>query len=84
MPKVNLLRQKKTKPHNHLAACLRGYKLSSGLTSQDIADQLCVTADTVRHQIARPADQWRIGDLKRFCDVIGAPYDEALQAAAKS
>ncbi len=85
MPKVTWLGtgKKKPKPYNALAATLRGYKLASGLTSEQIGKKLGVTAENVRHQIGKPANQWNIGALKKYCDVIGCPYEEALAAAAK-
>lgn len=85
MPKVTWIGAKKPKPKpfNALAAVLRGYKLASGLTADQIGKRLGVTGDHVKHMIARPADQWNIGALKRFCDVIGCPYQEALEAAGK-
>lgn len=85
MPKVTWIGTKRhqPKPYNALAAVLRGYKLASGLTAEQIGERLGVTGDHVKHQIAKPADRWNIGALKRFCDVIGCPYEEAFAAAAK-
>lgn len=85
MPKVTWIgtKRRQPKPYNALAAVLRGYKLASGLTSAEIGDKLGITPEHARRLIGRPADQWNIGALKRFCDVIGCPYEEALSAAAK-
>jgi len=83
MPKVKWIGGKKPKPVNHLAGVLRAYKLASGKTSEQIGQELGVTGSHVRQHIGRPADAWNVGDLKRYCDVLGCPYDEALAAAAK-
>jgi len=83
MPKVKWIGGKKAKPFNALAAVLRGYKLASGLTSAEIGEKLGVTPEHARRLIGRTADQWNIGALKRYCDVIGCPYQEALEAAGK-
>ena len=53
------------------------------MSAEEMGKRLGVTADNVRHQIGKPADQWNIGQLKRYCDVLGIPYGEALDAAAK-
>lgn len=84
MPKVKWLGEKKKKPpYNHLAAVLRGYKLASGKSSADIGEELGVTGNRVQHMIAQSADAWNIGRLRRFCDAIGCPLREALEAAGK-
>ena len=80
MPKVKWIRQKKV---NHLAALLREYKRAAGMSSAEIAEKLGCTADNVRRQIGKPADKWTIGALKRYCEAIGIPLDDALEAAAK-
>ncbi|MBR1565875.1 MAG: hypothetical protein IJ649_03835, partial [Oscillospiraceae bacterium] len=62
MPRVTWLRAAKPKREvNRLAAVLRGYKLASGLTSEELGKRLNCTADNVRRQIGKPADQWNIG-----------------------
>lgn len=83
MPKVKRIAGGRERPYNALAALLRGYKLAAGMSADEIGKRLGVTADNVRHQIGKPADQWNIGQLKRYCDVLGIPYGEALDAAAK-
>lgn len=85
MPKVKWIGgdKKPRKPVNHLAATLRGYKLASGLTSDEIGQRLGCSAQNVRHQMSKPAAQWQIGMLRKYCDAIGCPIEEALAAAAK-
>ncbi len=82
MPKVTWRSKPKPKV-NYLAAVLREYKRAAGLTSEKIADLLNVSPEHVRYMIGKPADKWNIGQLKEYCDVIGCPYAEALEAAAK-
>lgn len=86
MPRVTWLKAavKPKRGVNHLAMVLRGYKLASGLTSEDLGKRLGCTADNVRRQIGKPADQWNIGALLRYCDELSIPYEEALSAAAKT
>jgi len=86
MPKVAWIggeKRRKAKPVNHLAATLRGYKLASGLTSEEIAAKIGCSPENVRHQLCKPADQWQIGRLRQYCSIIGCPIEEALAAAAK-
>ena len=71
------------KPVNHLAAVLREYKRASGLTSDEIGAKLGCSGENVRCQIGKPAAAWNIGKLLQYCDVLGIPYDVALQAAAR-
>lgn len=82
MPKVTW-RTKPKPPVNHLAALLREYKRASGLTSEQLAEKLGCCDVNVRQQIGKPADQWKIGMLKKYCAAIGCPISEALEAAAK-
>ena len=82
MPKVTWISRPR-KPVNYLAAVLREYKRAAGLTSAQIADMMECTPEHVRALLGKPADNWRIGQLKQFCDVIGCPYSEAFEAAAK-
>ena len=81
MPKVRSLKPK-PKP-NYLAASLREYKRLAGMTSADIAAELGCTPDNVRGQIAKPADRWTIGQLRRYCEILGAPLAEVLAEAAR-
>ena len=86
MPKVAWIggeKRRKTKPVNHLAVTLRGYKQAAGLTSAQIAQRVGCSPENVRTQLNKPADQWRIGMLRQYCAVIGCPLEEALAAAAK-
>lgn len=85
MPKVKWIngQKKPRKPVNHLAATLREYRRASGLTSSEIAQRVGCSPENVRHQMAKPADQWQIGRLRQYCAIIGCPIEEALAAAAK-
>jgi hypothetical protein len=81
MPRVRSLKPPK-KP-NYLAATLREYKRLSGLTSEDIAKELGCSPVNVRAQIGKSADLWTIGKLRKYCAIIGAPFEEVLRAAAR-
>lgn len=82
MPKIKWI-GKKPKSFNALATVLRGYKLASGQTSADIGKKLGITPEQVRAQLGRPADSWTVGTIKRYCDAIGCPIQEAMEAAGK-
>lgn len=81
MPKIKYIAPKRRV--NYLAAVLREYKRAAGLTSAQIADVLECTPEHVRALLGKPADNWRIGQLKKFCGVIGCPIGEALEAAVR-
>lgn len=82
MPKVTWRNEPKVEI-NYLAAVLREYKRASGLTSEQLAEKLGCCDVNVRQQIGKPADQWKIGTLKKYCEAIGCPISVALEAAAK-
>lgn len=68
---------------NHLAAVFRAYRKATGKTSAQIGKELGCTAENARLQMNKPGKDWNIGMLMKYCDVLGIPYEEALQAAAK-
>lgn len=78
MPKITWMNRP-----NYLEGLLKAYKRSRGLTSEQIAEKLNCSPATVRAQLANPAKSWKIGTLLRYCDVLGVPYEEAFEAAAK-
>ena len=48
-----------------------------------IGEALGMTPAAVRQQLRRPSDSWRIGTLRRYCEVLQCPLEEALKEAAK-
>lgn len=49
----------------------------------DANDAIARLVKDCREMIGKPASQWQIGQLRKYCDVIGCPLEEALEAAAK-
>lgn len=82
MPKVTWLTSTKPKV-NYLAAVFHSYRKSTGMTSADIGRVIGCSPENVRKQLTKPADDWNIGHLKKYCDILNIPYSEALEAAAK-
>ena len=81
MPKVTWL---KPKPKvNELSVLFAAYRKARNMTSAQIAEEIGCTAQNARVQMNKPGREWNIGQLLRYCDVLGIPYDEALAAAAK-
>lgn len=68
---------------NELAALFRTYRTARHMTSTQIAEKIGCTPQNARDQMNKPGRDWNVGMLLRYCDVLGIPYDEALQAAAK-
>ena len=79
MPKVTWIKPKV----NELAALFSTYRKARHMTSAQIADIIGCTPQNARVQMNKPGRDWNVGMLLRYCDVLGIPYDEALQAAAK-
>lgn len=79
MPKVKWIKPKV----NELAALFRTYRTARRMTSTQIAEKIGCTPQNARVQMNKPGKDWNVGMLLRYCDVLGIPYDEALQAAAK-
>lgn len=74
-----------TKPKvNYLSAMLRAYQKERRMTADQIGRLVGgVKGEAVRKQIAKPADMWRIRDLKLYCDALGIPYEDAVLAAVQ-
>lgn len=68
---------------NYLAALMRQYKLDRKMTSAQMAEALYCKPESVRRQMGKPADMWRVGTILDYCDVLGIPYEDAFAAAAK-
>ena len=79
MPKVTWMKPKV----NYLAALFSAYRKATGKTSTQIADEIGTTPSNARTQMSKPGKEWNIGQLLRYCDALGIPYDEAFAAATK-
>lgn len=79
MPKVTWRSPPKI---NYLAALFSAYRKERNMTSEDIAKKIGCTAQNVRVQLNKPAEDWNIKRLKQYCAVLNIPLEEALMAAA--
>ena len=77
MPKVKYITGKKPVKVNYLAGVFAAYRAAYKLTSEDVAARVGCTAQNVRCQWSKPADQWSIGQLKTYCEAMGIPISEA-------
>ena len=77
MPKITWCKPKV----NYLAALLNTYRKERRISADELGKMIGCTGSNVRDQIRKPADMWRIRDLKLYCDALGIPYEDALMAA---
>ena len=68
---------------NYLAEYLRSCRKASKLTSDMIAEQTREYPSTVRRKMTQEPEKWQLGDLKRYCEILGASYKEALRLAGE-
>ena len=80
MPKVTWISQPKPKV-NYLAALFHAYRLATKMTSADIGKAVGCSPQNARVQMNKPGPEWNIGQLMKYCDVLGIPYEEAFKAA---
>ena len=80
MPKVNWIGPPKKKV-NKLAALFYAYRKARNMTSIDIGRAVGCSPENARHQMNKPGTAWNIGQLMKYCDALGIPYEEALRAA---
>ena len=82
MPKVTWLKSAKPKV-NHLSGLFYAYRQSTGLSSAEIGKRVGCSASNARGQMIKPAESWNVGQLLRYCDALGIPYEDAIRAAAQ-
>lgn len=80
MPKIKWIQPVKK---NELAALFTAYRKARNMTSTQIAEKVGCTPQNARVQMNKPGTEWNIGQLLKYCDALGIPYEEALSAAAK-
>ena len=68
---------------NYLAALFRAYRKTTGLNSTMIGAKVGCTADNARRNMNKPGENWTIGSLLCYCDVLGIPRTEAFDMAQK-
>ena len=67
----------------YLAALLSAYKKAGEMTSAQIGAKLGCSPENVRSHLRKPAEKWNVGLLIRYCDILGVPYREAMEAVVK-
>ena len=55
--------------------------LSLGHSCSEIAEIVGCSPGNARYQMNKPGTEWNIGQLMKYCDALGIPYEEALKAA---
>jgi len=83
MPKLTWIRNPEPKI-NYLAGVFRDYRKIRQMTSAMVAEEMECSEENARCQMNKPAEQWNVGKLMRYCDVLGIPYEEAFEAVVKS
>ena len=82
MPRISYLTAALPKV-NYLAALFRAYRKQTGLTSAQIGEAVGCSPENARFQMNKPGREWNVGQLCKYCDVLGIPYQAAFEAAAK-
>jgi hypothetical protein len=80
VPYVKWLQGKPKPKIRFLAALLRQYIKDNKLTSVELGERLNCSPESVRAQIGKRADEWRLGSLLSYCSAIGVPLEEAFHA----
>lgn len=83
MPKVKYIGSHKAAAVNHLAGLFHTYRVARGMTSEDVGKAVGCSAGNARNQMRKPGRDWSVGQLIRYCDALGIPYQEAFEAAAR-
>lgn len=83
MPRLTWINKKSPPKVNYLAALFREYRRATGITSADMAEKLGCTPENARCQMNKAPAAWNIGQLIRYCDILGIPYTDAFEAAVK-
>ena len=78
MPKTKLTAKYCGPKVNFLRETLKVYKRSSGLTDENIAERMGWSRKKASNALNQPADAWRLGELKRYCRIVGCPLAEAV------
>ena len=70
-------------PPNYLSEMLKRYKKARRLSDDEIAEKTGACRKTVNVKFNQKPEAWNIGELMKYCDILGAPIGEALALAAK-
>lgn len=74
----------KVPPPNYLSELLKRHKKAIGVSSEEMARELCVCSKTVNNRLNQKPEEWSVGDIKRYCEILGIPFADAMDAATRS
>jgi hypothetical protein len=77
MPKVSWVKPKV----NYLKCLLTEYRKAKNMTYEKLGKLVGCSAQNCKQQISKPADMWRIKDLKLYCEALDVPIEDAVLAA---
>lgn len=83
MPKLTWM-NKKPQRINHLAALFREYRVRTGISAAKVAEAVGCSEENARCQMNKRVEQWNIGKLFEYCNVLGIPHMDAFEAIEKS
>lgn len=64
---------------NYLTDLFNRYMKARHMNTDMLGQLLGCTGSNVRHALKKPAVQWRIEDIKRYCSVLGCPFEKAME-----
>ena len=77
MPKVSWNRPKP----NYVKSLLTVYRKEAHMTYETLGKLVGCSAQNAKQNVNKPADMWRIRDLKRYCEALDVPIEDAVLAA---
>lgn len=54
------------------------YRELNGMTFAELSKILKRSESTVKHQIVRPDDAWKVSEIRDYCKALKAPFADAL------
>ena len=83
MPRVTWYHPPQPTP-NYLHQLIRDYMVCGKVSSDRLGARMQKTGEAVRKDINRPVEQWRVRDLKEYCEVLHIPLAKAFEAVEMS
>lgn len=70
----------KVPPPNYLSELLKRYKKAQTITDDQLAEKFRTCRKTVNSRLNQNADDWNIGELRRYCEALNVPFSDAMAA----
>ena len=70
----------KIPPPNYLSEMLKRYKKAQKISDDTLAQKLGTSRQTVSTRLNQEPDAWNVGDLRKYCGLLGVPFEDALAA----